>query len=100
MNVGQNAAANHRFELTQIFSELRASIQLKVTFPDAMGSPKNERPREPLPHMQPGSGSRYYFTCFTYFMRMSFLTDFTPLTLRATSTALFAAACELTKPLS
>jgi hypothetical protein len=31
---------------------------------------------------------------------MSFFTDLTPLTLRATSTALFAADCELTKPLS
>ena len=35
-----------------------------------------------------------------YFKRMSFLTDFTPPTVRATSTALFSAACELTKPLS
>jgi hypothetical protein len=31
---------------------------------------------------------------------MSFLTDFTPLTPRASSTALSTAACELTKPLS
>ena len=35
-----------------------------------------------------------------YFKRMSFLTDLTPSTLRATSTAVFSAACELTKPLS
>jgi hypothetical protein len=35
-----------------------------------------------------------------YLRRMSFLTDFTPRTLRARSAALFAAACELTKPLS
>ena len=35
-----------------------------------------------------------------YFKRMSFLTDFTPPTVRATSIALLSAACELTKPLS
>ena len=35
-----------------------------------------------------------------YFKRMSFLTDLTPPTVRATSTALLSAACELTKPLS
>lgn len=35
-----------------------------------------------------------------YLIRMSFLTDFTPATPRASSTALFAAVCELTKPLS
>lgn len=65
-----------------------------------MVQPKNERLREPLPNVQSGSGSRYDFPYSIYFKRMSFLTDFTPPTLRATSTALFAAACELTKPLS
>src|SRR4030095_1058339 len=35
-----------------------------------------------------------------YLIRMSFLTDFTPPTVRVTSTAFVAAACELTKPLS
>ena len=34
------------------------------------------------------------------FTRMSFLTDVTPGTLRATSTALLMLACELTKPLN
>src|SRR5256885_16389999 len=34
------------------------------------------------------------------FTRMSFLTDFTPLTLRATSTALLMSVRELTKPLN
>ena len=35
-----------------------------------------------------------------YFKRMSFLTDLTPSTLRATTTAVFSAAAELTNPLS
>ena len=38
------------------------------------------------------------FLC--YLRRMSFLTDLTPATLRVTSTAVFSATCELTKPLS
>jgi hypothetical protein len=36
VNAGQKAAANPRFELVQIGGELRASIQLKIAFPDAM----------------------------------------------------------------
>ena len=42
----------------------------------------------------------HFFRVTAYFKRMSFLTDFTPATVRVTSTALFSAACELTKPLS
>jgi hypothetical protein len=35
-----------------------------------------------------------------YLRRMEFVTDFTPLTLRVTSTALSMSAWELTKPLN
>ncbi len=35
-----------------------------------------------------------------YFKRMSFLTDLTPATLRATTIAVFSAATELTNPLN
>ncbi len=51
---------------------------------------------EPPPDPGPGRSPEGQ----AYLMRMSFLTDFTPPTARATSTALFAAAWELTKPLS
>ncbi len=40
------------------------------------------------------------FAIPAYFKRMSFLTDLTPATLRATTTAVFSAAAELTNPLS
>ena len=35
-----------------------------------------------------------------YLSRMSFLTDFTPATLRVTETAVFSASFEVTKPLN
>jgi hypothetical protein len=44
------------------------------------------------------SGDEPIYCC--PFTRMSFLTDSTPLTLRATSTALLMSARELTKPLN
>ena len=57
---------------------------------------ENKSPRA-TPGCEARSGT---WGVLTYLTRMSFLTDVTPLTLRATSTALLTAVCELTKPLN
>jgi len=51
----------------------------------------------PVPEQKPGTGK---WGTAHHLMRMSFLTEVTPPTFLATSTALFAMAAELTKPLS